>query len=113
VTHSGVSQGERAAGQRRAARELAAILDTHPHLPAIAWTVATAGSMLAGQVNGQVPAGQVRQAFEAWQAALMLADDSELASGPALYLRARGRRHRVQIALAATVFDDEDREQAW
>jgi hypothetical protein len=61
-----IAQADRARWQRRAAAELAAILDACPDLPCIAWTVGPAGSVLAGEVSGLAPAGQVRETFSAW-----------------------------------------------
>ena len=50
-----ITQQERAWWQRQAAAGLASILDPHPDLPAIAWTVGPAGSVLIGHVNGLSP----------------------------------------------------------
>ncbi len=66
MSGSWISHGERALWQRRAAAELAAILDAHRDLPVIAWTVGPAGSVLIGQVSGLAPAVRVREAFGAW-----------------------------------------------
>ena len=66
-------QADQGRWQRRAAAELAAILDGHGDLPCIAWTVGPAGSVLAGQVNGLAQAARVRETFGAWRAALALA----------------------------------------
>ena len=63
VTGGWITQADRARWQRQAAAELAAILDAHPGLPAIAWTVGPAGCVLAGRVNGLAPAGRVRDVF--------------------------------------------------
>lgn len=95
--------------QRRAAAELTAILAAHQELPAIAWTVASAGCTLAGQVNALAPSGQVRATFASWRAALGL--DSEvrehLSSGGTVYLHAMAERRRVRVRLTATVSDHE------
>jgi hypothetical protein len=109
VTGSWISQGERARWQRRAAAELAAILDACPGLPALAWTVGPAGSVLTGQVSGLAPAAQVRGAFAAWRLALALQDYREhQMSGQTVWLHAAARRHQVKVRLTATVFEDED-----
>ena len=60
-----ISQADRASWQRQAAAELARILESHPELPCIAWTVGPAGSVLIGRVSGLAPAPKVRQAFAA------------------------------------------------
>ena len=52
-----ITQADQARWQRRAAAELAAILDGHRDLPCIAWTVGPAGSVLAGQVERPGPGG--------------------------------------------------------
>jgi hypothetical protein len=107
VTLFGITHGERAAWQRRAGNELAAILSTHRDLPIIAWTVGSAGAELVGQVNGLAPAAEVRAAFEAWRAALMLPERTEVASrSGSVYLRAVADRNRVHVGLTATVLDD-------
>ena len=103
------SQGERARWQRRAAAELAAILDAHPGLPVIAWTVGPAGSVLAGQVSGLAPEARVREVFGAWRLALALQDYREhQMSGGTIWLHAAARRHQVKVRLTAAVFEDED-----
>ena len=47
-----IAQADRASWQRQAAAELARILEGHPELPCIAWTVGPASSVLIGQVSG-------------------------------------------------------------
>lgn len=103
-----ITQADRSVWQRQAAGELARILDAHPELPAIAWTVGPAGCVLAGRVGGLAPSWQVRDVFTAWQAALGLGDYREQASGGAsVFLHAAARRHGVKVRLITTVFDDE------
>jgi hypothetical protein len=92
-------QADQARWQRRAAAELAAILDGHGDLPCIAWTVGPAGSVLAGQVNGLASAARVRETFGAWRAALALEE------------HAAARLHHVKVRLTATVFDGEEEDQ--
>ena len=100
-----IAQADRARWQRQAAGELARILDAHPELPAIAWTVGPAGSVLAGRVNGLAPAAQVRETFSAWHAALALEESREhQLGGGTTWLRAAARRRDVRVRLTATVF---------
>lgn len=102
-----IVQGEQAGWQRRAAAVLAAVLDTHRDLPAIAWTVGPAGSVLSGRVACPGPAAMVRAVFHDWRSALCLAEHNETVGGSGTcYLRAAARRDQVQLALTATVFDD-------
>jgi hypothetical protein len=111
-----ITQAERVRWQRRAARQLVAILDAHPGLPPIAWTVGAAGSMLTGHVNGLATPNTVRATFAAWRHALPLADHSVPASGSGsgvgcshvTQLSAAGELNRVRVALTATVFHDEE-----
>lgn len=106
-----IAWGEQARWQRQAAAELGRILDAHWQLPPIAWTVGPAGCVLAGQVNGLAPAGQVRATFSAWQAALTLEQDREQPGGAGMvFLHAASRRGGVKVRITATVFEDgEDR----
>ena len=102
-------QAERAAWQRRAAAELATILEAHDGLPLITWTVGPAGSVLVGRISGLAPATRVREVFTAWRKELALGEEREdQMSGGTAWLHAAGRRHDVTVRLAATVFDDED-----
>jgi hypothetical protein len=108
VTAFEITQAERARWQRRAAAELALILDAHPDLPCIAWTVGPAGSVLAGQVSGLAPAERVRGLFTDWREALALTEGpGQQMIGGAMWLHATARRNRVKVRLTATVFDDE------
>jgi hypothetical protein len=103
-----ITQADRSGWQRQAAAELARILDAHPELPPIAWTVGPAGCVLAGRVNGLAPPGQARAVFGTWRAALGLEDHREQAAGSAsAFLHAAARLRGVKIRLTATVFDDE------
>jgi hypothetical protein len=112
VTGFEIIHAERAGWQRRAARELAAILDTHRDLPIITWTVGPAGATLTGQINGLAAAEQVRARFDAWRIVLMLGEHTKTPPGPGVaYLRAVTRRNRVNVALTATVFDHEGGER--
>jgi len=108
---SWVTQAGRARWQRQALRELAAILDAHPGLPLIAWTVGPVGGGLSGRVIGLAPAAGVRAAFAAWQQALALDDVLETVSdgGAAVWLRARAWRGAVRVTITATVFTGDER----
>ncbi len=109
MSSSWTGQAERAAWQRRAAAELAAVLDAHGGLPLISWTVGPAGSVLVGRVSGLAPATQVREVFTAWRKELALGEEREdQMSGGTAWLHATARRHDVTVRLAATVFEDED-----
>ncbi|HEY5986937.1 MAG TPA: hypothetical protein VIV12_11260 [Streptosporangiaceae bacterium] len=108
-----ITQADRARWQRQAASELTRILDAHPQLPAIAWTVGPAGCVLAGRVSGLAPAGQVRDVFDAWRAALALGQDQEQPSSAAtVFLAAAARRGGVTVQITATVFDGHDDDVA-
>jgi hypothetical protein len=106
-----VSHADRARWQWQAAAELCRILDAHPELPVIAWTVGPGGCLLAGRVNGLAPAAQVRAAFTAWRAALALEDHQEQpGGGGTVHLHAAARRGGVKVRVTATVFEGgEDR----
>lgn len=110
---SEITQQERAWWQRRAAGELGSILDRHPDLPVIAWTVGPAGSVLVGHVNGLSPAAQVRRAFQAWQSALALLQDyhEDLTGSGTACLHAGVRRGQVKVRLTATVFAGEGEDR--
>lgn len=102
-----ITQAERACWQRHAAAELARILDCHPELPCIAWTVGPAGSVVVGRVNGLASAWQVRQVFGAWQQALGLAEHGEQrGGGGTAWLHAADRRGEVTVRLTAAVLGD-------
>jgi hypothetical protein len=104
-----ISQADRACWQRQAAAELARILECHPELPCIAWTVGPASSVLIGQVSGLAPAPQVRQAFAAWRHALGLGECREQPGGGGTSrLHAADRSGGVTVRLTATVFEQED-----
>jgi len=111
VTGWEITHLERAWWQRRAACELTAILDAHPDLPCIGWTVSPAGSVLIGRVSGLAPAGQKREMFIAWREALALEEHpGQQMSGGAIWLHAAARRNRVRVRLTATVSGGESGE---
>ncbi|WP_190813056.1 hypothetical protein [Saccharopolyspora pogona] len=102
-----ITHAQRAGWQRRAAGELAAILDAHPHLPIIAWTLAPSGSLVVGQVNGPAPAEQLRATFEHWRSALRLAEPHEVTfSGGSVLLTTQAAFNHVRIKLTATLPPD-------
>ena len=105
-----ITQADRSRWQQRAAAELAAILDAHPGIPVIAWTVTAVGGALSGQV---LAAAGRRGLFGQWRQALGLGELTEtpFAGGTAVYLHARGVRGGVTISITATVFDDGEDSQ--
>jgi hypothetical protein len=106
-----ITQADRAWWQRLAAAELARILDCHPDLPCITWTVGPASSVVVGRVSGLVRAGQARQVFRAWQQALGLDDCREQhGGGGTAWLHAADRRGEVTVRLAAAVLGDGQEE---
>jgi hypothetical protein len=92
-----IAQADRASWQRQAAAELARILEGHPELPCIAWTVGPASPVLTGQVSGPGPAPQVQLAFAARRQALGLGECREQPGGGG-----------VTVRLTATVFEQEE-----
>ena len=108
VSGGWITQADRSRWQQRAAAELAAILDAHPGIPVIAWTVTASGGALSGQVLA--PAAGRRGLFAEWQQALGLDEVTETpaAGGTALYLHARGVRGGVTVSVNATVFTGEE-----
>jgi hypothetical protein len=108
VTLVEISQDEQSGWQRRAAAELAAILQQYRDLPAITWTVGPAGCVLLGRVTGPACAAERRAVFAAWRAALALEEHAEpvRAAGTA-HLHATARRNRARVRLTATVLDAE------
>jgi hypothetical protein len=100
-----VTQADRWSWQRKAVRALADILDAHPDLPQIAWTIGPTGA-LAGQVNGLAPAEEVRAAFTAWQHALGLENVREvpIRDSGVTSLSGRGYHGAVHVAILARVF---------
>jgi hypothetical protein len=112
VTGGWITQADRSRWQQRAAAELAAILDAHPGIPVIAWTItAPGGGALSGQVL--VPSPGRRGLFAQWQQALGLEEVTEIpaAGGTPAYLHARGVRGGVTVSVAATVFDE--KQENW
>ena len=110
VSGGWITQADRSRWQQRAAAELAAILDAHPGIPVIAWTVTASGGALSGQVL--VSAGR-RGLFRQWRQALGLDEVTETpsATGTPVYLHARGVRGGVTVSVTATVFDEGEDSQ--
>ena len=108
VTGGWITQADRSRWQQRAAAELAAILDAHPGIPVIAWTITAVGGALSGKVLA--PAEARHGLFAEWRKALGLDEVTETpsAAGTPVYLHARGVRHGVAVSVAATVFDGEE-----
>ncbi len=108
MTGGWITQADRSRWQQRAAAELAAILDAHPGIPVIAWTLTAYGGALSGQVPA--PAAGGRGLFGQWRQALGLHEVTETPAGTGtpVYLRARGVRGGVAVSVTATVFDDDE-----
>jgi hypothetical protein len=108
VTGGWITQADRSGWQQRAAAELAVILEAHPGIPVLAWTVTASGGALSGQVLA--PAAGRRGLFGQWQRALGLDEATETpsAGGTAVYLHARGVRGDVTVSVTATVFPPEE-----
>ena len=108
MTGGWITQADRSRWQQRAISELAAVLDEHPGIPVIAWTVTASGGALSGRVTA--PAAVRRGLFGQWRLALGLEEATETpsAGGTAVYLHARGVRGGVAVSVTATVFDEED-----
>jgi hypothetical protein len=103
-----ITRADRARWQLQAARELAAILGECGDLPLITWTVGPGGGVLAGEVNGLAPAGQMRAALAAWREALALEDCREWPGGRGMVrLHASGRRGEVRVRISAAFFEEE------
>ena len=107
MTGGWITQADRSRWQQRAAAELAAILDEHPGIPVIAWTVTASGGALSGQVLAS--AGR-RGLFGQWRQALGLDEVTETpsANGTPVYLHARGVRGGVTVSVTAAVFPEEE-----
>ena len=106
-----IAQADRASWQRLAAAELTRILDSHPELPCIAWTVGPASPVVVGRVSGLARAGQVRQVFCAWPQALGLGEYRETTGGGGTArLHAAARSGTVTIRLTAAVFGDDEED---
>jgi hypothetical protein len=100
-----ISHSDRSRWQRRAAGELVRVLEVHPDLPVITWTVGPAGSVLVGRINALAPAAEVRSNFQSWRQALGLRELTAFSASTdeVLRLSASTIRNQVQIQLTATV----------
>ena len=106
-----ITQAERSCWQRLAASELVRILDCHPELPCLTWTIGPASSVVVGRVSGLASVGHVRQVFRAWQQALGLVENSEQrGGGGTAWLHAADRSGEVTVRLTATVLGDSQEE---
>jgi hypothetical protein len=104
-----IAQADRASWQRRAAAELARILEGHPELPCITWTVGPVGSVIIGHVSGLALSRQARQVFSAWQQALGLGECREQPGGGGTSrLHAADRSGEITVRLTATVFGERE-----
>ncbi len=102
-----ITNGGRAAWQRRAATRLVEILDANRDLPVIAWTVANAGSALVGRISTPAPTAEVKTTFDAWRLALALGERTETPGRSATFMRASAVRGAVRVAITATVVEDD------
>jgi hypothetical protein len=108
-----ITQADRWRRQRETLRALVGILDAHPDLPAITWTVSWLGGV-TGEVFGLgVPPEQVRATFTAWQRALRLENVKEAPIRDTGIVGLSGRTYRgtVRVGLTARAYyplpDDE------
>ena len=109
VSGGWITQADRSRWQQRAVAELAAILDAHPGIPVIAWTVSPAGGALSGQV---LAAAGRRGLFGNRGRPWAWASSPRTRRGrTADYLHARGVHGGVAVSITATVFDDGEDSQ--
>lgn len=101
------TQTQRAAWQRRAAHTLSTILHEHPHLPAIAWSIACAGAALTAHITTPRDPHHSERVFTAWASALHLTQHR--ANDPdAIFIRlqAHGHLDGTRINLSATTSNE-------
>jgi hypothetical protein len=101
-----ISQADCWRRQRETLRALASILDAHPDLPAITWTVSWLGGV-TGEVFGLgIPPEQVRATFTAWQQALRLEHVKETPIRDTGIVSLSGRTYRgtVRVGLTAHAY---------
>jgi hypothetical protein len=72
-----VTQADRWRRQRETLRVLADILDAHPDLPSICWTLGSNGGVIGDVVGLGMPPEEARATFTAWQQALTLQEVKE------------------------------------
>ena len=100
---SWVTQVDRAAWQRQASAELAAILAAHQDLPAITWTISPGGG-LTGQALVPGDPLETWELFNAWRRALELDDPQGTPTGDGTrYVRAHASRGTIRVTLTAVV----------
>lgn len=98
---------DRAAWQRRAAHTLTTILHEHPHLPAIVWTIASAGAALTAHITTPRHPSHSERVFTAWATALDLTEHrAHDPDGILIRLRAHGHLDGTRINLSATTSKD-------
>ena len=106
VTGGWITQADRDRWQRKAAAELAAILDAHPGLPLIAWTVDPSGGGLSGRIAGPVPGAsrgpRSRHGSRPWAWKRFSRSPPRMAGTlftctPAVSAAASGQRHRDRL----------------
>jgi hypothetical protein len=94
------TETQQAAWQRQAAHTLTLILREHPHLPVIAWTIASAGATLTARVTTP---GHSEQVFTAWATALDLTEGrTRHPNGAYIRLWAQGHIDGTRINLSTT-----------
>jgi hypothetical protein len=101
-----VSQADCWRRQRETLRVLDGILDAHPGLPAITWTVSWLGG-ITGEVFGLgIPPEQARATFTAWQRALRLENVKETPIRDTGIISLSGRTYRgtVRVGLTARAY---------
>ena len=99
-----VTDGDRLRWQRHAACALTALLQDAPALPPLTWAIGPTG-VLVGHLAGLSPAGQLRERFQAWVAALELSERPPATSpgGTVRYLAAEAMRGQVRLRVTASV----------
>jgi len=100
-----VTQADRWSWQRRAVRALGEILDAHPDLPQVTWTIGPTG-LLTGLVNSLAPAEEVRATFAAWQCVLRLEGvrEAPVRDSGVTSLSGHGYHGTVRVGLTARIY---------
>jgi hypothetical protein len=100
---SDVSAADRARWLRRSAHALLSVLDAHPNLPAIAWTVTPVG--ISARVHVVTNAQSTLNDFTAWTTALGLRQRRHHSptDPERRYLHARGAIDGTRITLTAVI----------
>jgi len=93
---------DRTRWQRQSARTLAAVLDAHPDLPVLVWTVTPAG--ISARVLVVASAHSALDDFTAWATALGLHQRRcSSPDGGRVYLHARGGIDTTRVTLTAVI----------